>query len=99
MGEPVKLEKRKNKLSGVSEEITSAMSSLNMPPETLNADLDAMYLTDMFVWAKHAYEHLMRAREFLDEAHKEKYKLILELREFKCVGCEEKCENCYLDTI
>ena len=52
----------KASLSAIRDEIASASSSMNMPPEPLeNIEEGAFYMTDLYEYARHAHEHCIMA--------------------------------------
>lgn len=70
---PEVVTKEKANISAIRNEAMGAASSMNMPPE-LRPDFDqleAFYMTDMYIWAQHAHEHIvatMQNTEALREA-------------------------------
>ena len=77
MSKPI--EGLKNSIDGAINEITSAMSALNMEPEPLNATLgNGNWLSETDAWAFHAYEHLQVAQEYCSQGRREKEDLVLE---------------------
>ena len=65
MSEPIKVTKENASIRAIGYEIMGAASSMNMPPE-LRDDIDqseAFFMTDMYIWAKHAHEHIVAAAE------------------------------------
>lgn len=61
----------KNPIRGITSELMSAMSSLNMPPEPITPSIDAAgYLSEVDHWAKHSIEHLYAAHQQIVELHK-----------------------------
>ena len=56
-----------NALQGILQEIISAQSALNMPPKPIEGKNDdgVEYLSNIDVWAEHAYNHLSAAVEIL----------------------------------
>lgn len=76
------IEKYEDKIQGALNELVSAMSALNMPPDPiLRPDLiergkevfgRPMFLTELDSWVKHSYEHLHAVFTLLNEAHKER---------------------------
>lgn len=50
---------------GALNEVTSAMSSLNMKPEPIPEVSNEAYLSESDKWAQHAMEHLQAAFEYL----------------------------------
>ena len=63
-------------LQSIMCEVVSAQSALNMYPDPLDKpDKDAVYLSELDGWAKHAMEHL---RVIFDDLNKVKSRLELE---------------------
>jgi len=52
-------------LYGAIKELTSAMSSLNMPPEKLEYMDGSGFLSEIDKWANHSYAHMEMAIELL----------------------------------
>ncbi len=70
MGDPRRpkgTEDLKSLISGAQMEVISTISALNMCPKKLeNPIKDAMYLSELDVWAAHAREHSKAAFVWLD---------------------------------
>ncbi len=63
MCKPIRVPKEKANLSAIRNQIMGAASSMNMPPE-VRPDFDQMeatYLTDIYIYAQHAHEHAVAA--------------------------------------
>lgn len=61
MGAP----KSGNTLESIEREISSAMYALNMYPRPISVDQDGLfggYLSEIDMWANHAYKHLEQAQ-------------------------------------
>lgn len=70
-------------LYGAVQEIISAMSALNMYPEPREVKGDeAGWLAHSDAWANHSMEHLVAAMRFLDQARRERSKMLSEAIRF-----------------
>jgi hypothetical protein len=77
MSKPI--EGLRNGIDGAINEITSAMSALNMEPEPLkNTYGNGLWLSETDAWVSHAYEHLKVAQLYCSQGRKEKEDLVLE---------------------
>lgn len=56
---------------GVSTEVRSAMSALNMYPEPLPEEEQGEYLSESDFWAKHSMEHLFAALDSQEAMRKQ----------------------------
>ena len=71
----------KDKIAGAIQEVVSAMSALNMPPEKRKpTNTEAEYLSEVDAWAFHAYQHLKVASRYLADFNAEQQ--LLEARHY-----------------
>jgi hypothetical protein len=72
----------KDKIAGAIQEVVSAMSALNMPPEKRKpTNTEAEYLSEVDAWAFHSYQHLKAAFQYLTEFNAEQQ--LLDARHFQ----------------
>jgi len=83
-------------LQGALNELVSAMSSLNMPPEPLpppileEGDGRVVYLSELDGWAKHSYAHMRAVFDLITQGQQkmellrtENFRLLLQVTELK----------------
>jgi hypothetical protein len=72
-----------NPIHGVTSEIISAKSSLNMPSDPIEGLEERspndrpIFLSETDKWAKHAMEHMSKAWEYNQKTHQQVYKIRL----------------------
>lgn len=90
-----------DKIQGALNELVSAISALNMPPEPIENvepnEYRPLYLSETDGMVQHAMEHISATLKLLDEAHREReslkmqvYRLVIQLTE---VGLVPKVKN------
>ena len=74
--------KEKASFSAIRNEIMGASSSMNMPPEPReDIQAGAFYMTDLYMWAHHAHEHLIAAMENTNTLYRAFDKVAWDLRQ------------------